>query len=104
MLDRREIADGMIIEQDVAVSVRDGLTVYADVYRPADERPAPPLIAWWACSECRRSCLVASPWLGWGWLGWGWLGWGWLGWGWLGWGWLGWGWLGWGWLGWGWLG
>jgi uncharacterized protein len=38
--------DGMIIERDVAVPVRGGVTVYADVFRPADERPAPPLIAW----------------------------------------------------------
>jgi predicted acyl esterase len=43
---RREQADGMIIERDVAVPVRGGVTVYADVFRPADERPAPPLIAW----------------------------------------------------------
>jgi uncharacterized protein len=28
------------------VPVRGGVTVYADVFRPADERPAPPLIAW----------------------------------------------------------
>ncbi len=37
---------GMIIERDVPVPVRGGVTVYADVFRPADERPAPPLIAW----------------------------------------------------------
>ncbi len=43
---RRTVADGMIIERDVAVPVRGGVTVYADVFRPADERPAPPLIAW----------------------------------------------------------
>jgi predicted acyl esterase len=43
---RRDTADGMIIERDVAVPVRGGVTVYADVFRPADERPAPPLIAW----------------------------------------------------------
>jgi uncharacterized protein len=36
----------MIIERDVAVPVRGGVTVYADVFRPADKRPAPPLIAW----------------------------------------------------------
>jgi uncharacterized protein len=36
----------MIIERDVPVPVRGGVTVYADVFRPADERPAPPLIAW----------------------------------------------------------
>ena len=44
---RREAGpDGMIIERDVPVPVRGGVTVYADVFRPADERPAPPLIAW----------------------------------------------------------
>jgi uncharacterized protein len=43
---RRGTADGMIIERDVAVPVRGGVTVYADVFRPVDERPAPPLIAW----------------------------------------------------------
>ena len=36
----------MIIERDVPVPVRGGVTVYADVFRPGDERPAPPLIAW----------------------------------------------------------
>jgi predicted acyl esterase len=43
---RRDTADGMIIERDVAVPVRGGVPVYADVFRPADEQPAPPLIAW----------------------------------------------------------
>lgn len=43
---RRTAADGMIIERDVAVPVRGGITIFADVFRPADERPAPPLIAW----------------------------------------------------------
>ena len=36
----------MIIEREVPVPVRGGVTVYADVFRPAGERPAPPLIAW----------------------------------------------------------
>jgi predicted acyl esterase len=43
---RRATVDGMIVERDLAVPVRGGITVYADVFRPADERPAPPLIAW----------------------------------------------------------
>ena len=39
---RREAGPGgMIIERDVPVPVRDGVTVYADVFRPGDERPAP---------------------------------------------------------------
>ena len=36
----------MLIERDVPVPVRGGVIVYADVFRPAGERPAPPLIAW----------------------------------------------------------
>ena len=44
---RREAGPGgMIIERDVPVPVRGGVTVYADVFRPGDGRPAPPLIAW----------------------------------------------------------
>jgi uncharacterized protein len=39
-------ATGMVIERDVAVRVRPGVTIYADVFRPADERPVPPLVAW----------------------------------------------------------
>ena len=36
----------MIIERDVAVPVRGGITVIADVFRPEGGRPVPPLIAW----------------------------------------------------------
>jgi predicted acyl esterase len=36
----------MLIERDVIVSMRDGTKLYADVFRPADERPVPPIIAW----------------------------------------------------------
>jgi predicted acyl esterase len=43
---RRDVADGMIIEKDVAVTLRDGVRIYIDVFRPEDEQPAPPLIAW----------------------------------------------------------
>jgi uncharacterized protein len=44
---RRETGPGgMIIERDVPVPVRGGVTVYADVFRPAGERPVPPLVAW----------------------------------------------------------
>lgn len=38
--------DSMIIERDVAVRVRPGVTIYADVFRPGDDRPVPALIAW----------------------------------------------------------
>src|SRR5262245_25343762 len=36
----------MIIERDVVITMRDGTKLYADVFRPADERPVPPIIAW----------------------------------------------------------
>ena len=36
----------MLIERDLAVKLRDGTTIYANVFRPADEKPAPPIIAW----------------------------------------------------------
>jgi predicted acyl esterase len=42
----RSVADGMIIERNVAVRMRDGVEIYADVFRPADEKPAPPIVAW----------------------------------------------------------
>lgn len=43
---RRSLDQGMIIERDVAVTLRDGARIYVDVLRPADERPAPPIIGW----------------------------------------------------------
>lgn len=43
---RRTIEYGMIIERDVAVALRDGVRIFVDVYRPRDEQPAAPLIAW----------------------------------------------------------
>lgn len=43
---RLNIPDGVIIEKDVAISLRDGVTVYADIYRLEGEDKAAPLIAW----------------------------------------------------------
>jgi predicted acyl esterase len=43
---RRSVDEGAIIERDVAVAMRDGVRIYVDVFRPADERPAAPLVAW----------------------------------------------------------
>ncbi|MGD0956705.1 MAG: CocE/NonD family hydrolase [Candidatus Acidiferrales bacterium] len=42
----RNVESGMIIERNVAVRMRDGVEIYADVLRPADEKPAPPIVAW----------------------------------------------------------
>ncbi len=43
---RREKTQGMIIDYDVAVHMRDGIKIYADVYRPETEEPCPVLVAW----------------------------------------------------------
>ena len=43
---RREIKDGLLIEWDVPVAMRDGARIYIDVFRPVDELPAPVLIGW----------------------------------------------------------
>ncbi len=43
---RRSVEHGAIIERDLAVEMRDGAKLYIDLFRPADEKPAPPLIAW----------------------------------------------------------
>jgi predicted acyl esterase len=42
----REITRGMIIERDVQIPTRFGYSLYCDVFRPADEKRAPPLLAW----------------------------------------------------------
>jgi predicted acyl esterase len=42
----RTVADGLLIERDVAVRMRDGVIIYVDVFRPADGRAAAPLIGW----------------------------------------------------------
>ncbi len=43
---RRSEESGVIIERDVAIRLRDGVTIYIDVFRPTDGAPAAPLIAW----------------------------------------------------------
>ena len=43
---RRTVDMGMIIERDVAVTLSDGVTMYVDIYRPENGRPAAPIIGW----------------------------------------------------------
>ena len=44
---RRSTEGGMIVERDVAVELRDGATIYLDLYRPQDvAEPLPALLAW----------------------------------------------------------
>ena len=41
-----EIGNGIICEQDVAVPMRDGAITYCDIYRPANQKDIPVVIAW----------------------------------------------------------
>jgi predicted acyl esterase len=43
---RLEQVDGMVIEYDTAVPMRDGAEIYVDVFRPDDSEPVAPIIAW----------------------------------------------------------
>ena len=40
------VENGMRIEHDVAVKMRDGVTIYTDIYRPEGARNVPAIIAW----------------------------------------------------------
>jgi predicted acyl esterase len=43
----RRVEGRVLIERDVAVTMRDGVRIYVDVFRPSDDStPVPPLIAW----------------------------------------------------------
>ncbi|MCL2376470.1 MAG: CocE/NonD family hydrolase [Defluviitaleaceae bacterium] len=41
-----ETEDGLICEQDVPVKMRDGTTIYTDIFRPKDKTDIPCLISW----------------------------------------------------------
>ncbi|MFT8246043.1 CocE/NonD family hydrolase [Roseomonas sp. BN140053] len=43
---RRTEEGGVLIERDLPVQLRDGTTIFIDLFRPADGTPAAPLIAW----------------------------------------------------------
>lgn len=44
---RHYVENGVQVDQDVAVRLRDGTTLYVDVYRPAEpDQPVPALISW----------------------------------------------------------
>lgn len=52
---RRVTVDGLAIDYDVAVPLRDGMTIYADVYRPEGvEGPLPAIILWSAYGKHYR--------------------------------------------------
>ena len=41
-----EAAPGILCEQDVAVKLRDGVTIYCDIFRPDTQEKVPVLISW----------------------------------------------------------
>ena len=43
-----EAAPGIVCDQDVAVVMRDGVTIYADIFRPADAAASVPVIISWS--------------------------------------------------------
>ena len=43
---RERIAEGVLFERDVALPMRDGARLYADVYRPASGAPVPAIVTW----------------------------------------------------------
>jgi predicted acyl esterase len=52
---RQETVDGLKIEYDVAIPLRDGVTVYTDIYSPADvEGPLPVMLLWSAYGKHYR--------------------------------------------------
>ncbi len=57
----RTVEQGMIIERNVAVSLRDGVRVYADVFRPADEQPGPPIVIWTPYGKHWYGALEKDP-------------------------------------------
>lgn len=52
---RRTTVDGLTIDYDVAVTLRDGVTIYADVYRPEGfDGPLPAIVLWSAYGKHYR--------------------------------------------------
>ena len=41
-----EVVDGMLVERDVAVRLRDGVTIYTDIFRPDGATDVPAIVAW----------------------------------------------------------
>ncbi len=52
---RQQTSDGLIIDYDVAVTLRDGTTIYTDIFRPADATgPLPAIVLWSAYGKHYR--------------------------------------------------
>lgn len=57
----RKIENGMIIERNVPVRMRDGVEIFADVLRPEDERPVPPIVAWTPYGKHQNGSAIFDP-------------------------------------------
>ncbi|KAJ5767643.1 alpha/beta-hydrolase [Penicillium manginii] len=42
----RALSEDLIVQHDVAICVRDGCTLYCDIYRPVTEEKVPAIVAW----------------------------------------------------------
>jgi predicted acyl esterase len=42
----RALSEDLIVQHDVAIRVRDGCTLYCDIYRPVTEEKVPAIVAW----------------------------------------------------------
>jgi predicted acyl esterase len=58
---RRTTENGMIIENDVAVPMRDGVSIYIDLFRPDTDQPVPVLIGWSAYGKHSPQRLEHFP-------------------------------------------
>lgn len=45
---RRPLPCDVLCQQDAAIPMRDGITLYADIYRPVTEEPVPAILCWGA--------------------------------------------------------
>jgi predicted acyl esterase len=41
-----EAAPGIVCEQDACIIMRDGVKIYADIYRPETDKPVPLIVSW----------------------------------------------------------
>lgn len=69
---RRALDEDLIFEQDFPISLRDGVTILADCFRPvsSDTEPVPAIMAWSPYGKqgngkcpapvCRFTCLASS--------------------------------------------
>lgn len=63
------VEEGILIERDVAVPLRDGTIIYADIYRPEGAKNLPAIVVWspygknngWAAADRKSKSLSGRP-------------------------------------------